>query len=319
MNKEMGKNRGTERRNDEDKESVKKKKEDVKMKHIQNLKSLDLARKLQEEVTIERLSRVAATPRIIQSSPRTRRNHVFSLTLDEKEIDTKLEQFNNKINRSSEKYHKYLIEKAETAKNHRKRRNSLNNSFKYDQKLMIITTKYDNAYTRRKKIREEFIEKVTEKEAKFNEIHEKVKKIYELESVKNIQQSKNIEENNERVEEIIEELRKKKRDLSEKKSEKAKALEAEINQKVQKIKKMENERKEKILEKHFQIERKKKEHFDKLEIENKSIRQKAMKFMIEKEKSQALKFMISKAQTPGELQKLMEKVQITNINNNPNT
>ena len=291
------------------------------MKHIQNMKSLDLARKLQEEVTIERLSRVAVTPRIIQSSPRTRRNHVFSLTLtlDEKEIDSKLQQFNNKINKSSEKYQKCLNEKAETAKNHRKRRNSLNNSFKYDQKLMIITTKYDNAYTRRKKIREDFIEKVTEKEAKFTEIHEKVRRIYELESVKNIQQSRNIEENNERVEEIIEELRKKKRDLSEKKSEKAKALEAGINDKVQKIKKMEHERKEKILEKHFQIERKKKEHFDKLEIENKSIRQKAVKFMIEKEKSQALKFMISKAQTPGELQKLMEKVQITNINNNPQT
>ena len=51
---------------------------------------------------------------------------------------------------------------------------------------------------------------------------------------------------------------------------------------------------------------KKKKYFDKLKIEYKSINQKAMKFIIEKEKPQTLKFMISKAQILRELQKLME-------------
>jgi hypothetical protein len=312
MNQQLAKTRNLEKKTEE-KESSRKKKEEVILKHKENLKTIDLARKMQEELTIERLNKLPVTPRVIQTSPRQRRNKVFSLTLEEKEIDYKLQQFHEKINKSAEKYHKNLQDKAETAKNHRKRRNSFNNSLYYDQKLMTITTKYDQAFTRRKKIREEFNEKVNEKEAKFQEIHEKVKKIFKLENEKNIMQGKSLEENEERCEEIIEGLKKKKKDLNEKKSEKTKAMEAGVIQNMQKMKKLEIDRKEKILEKHFQIERKKKELFDKLESENKTIRQKAMKFTIEKEKSQALKFMISKAQTPGDLQKLMEKVQ--NISN----
>jgi len=294
-------------------EEVKKKKEELKIKHQEKLKNLELDRKMQEELITERLNRTSVSPKNFQATPRFKRRQLFALTTNENEIDLKLEEFNRKLLKSSENHNKSLMEKIETVKSHSRRRNSLENSEKYNEKLKMISTKYDQAFTRRKKMREEFNEKVQEKETKFTEKSVKVKRLFELESEKILQQNKSILENDERLEGFLVEIKKKNRNLSELRSEKAKALHAGIHEKVKVFKKLESEKKGKILEKHLEIEKRKQGVVEKLENENKSIRLKAMEFTIEKEKSKALKFLISKTQNPGEMQKLLEKYQITQM------
>ena len=66
---------------------------------------------------------------------------------------------------------------------------------------MIITTKYENAYKWRKKIREEFFERVNKNQAKFNKIHQKLKKIMNLSFLK-------IFNNTKILKELIKELKK---------------------------------------------------------------------------------------------------------------
>lgn len=292
-------------------EEVKKKKEELKIKHQEKLKNLDLERKMQEELITERLNRTSVSPKNFQATPRFKRRQLFALTADENEIDSKLEEFNRKLLKSSENHNKSLMEKIESVKSHSRRRGSLENSEKYNEKLKIISTKYDQAFIRRKKLREEFNEKVQEKEAKFTEKSVKVKRLFELESEKILQQNKSILESDEKLEEFLVEIKKKNRNLSEIRTEKAKVLQAGIHEKVKMIKKLELEKKGKILEKHLEIEKRKQGVVEKMENENKGIRLKAMNFTIEKEKSQALKFLISKTQNPEEMQKLLEKYQIT--------
>lgn len=292
-------------------EEAKKKKEEIKNKHLENLKNLDLERKMQEELITERLNRTSASPKNTQPSPRFKRRQIFSLTSNDKEIDSKLEEFNKKLLKSSENYNKSLMEKIETVKNQSKKKNSLDIASEYNDKLVNISAKYDHAFHRRKKMRDEFKEKVQEKEAKFLQKSDKVKRLFELESEKILQQNKSLLENDGKVEDFLVEIKKKNRNLSEKRSEKIKALQAGINEKVKMMKKQDIEKKEKILEKHLEIERKKKSAVEKLEMDNKSIRLKAMNFTIEKEKKLALKFLISKTQSPEEVQKLLEKYQST--------
>lgn len=293
-----------ESRQNENTKAYLKKKELLNTKHKERLKSLYIQRQLQEESIVERLNRSSLSPRKVKTVLK-KEKPVFILTNDEKEIEQKLQKFNRKLLKSSENYAKNLNEKIENLKSLSRRRATLDDSDEYDQKVMMLSCRLSDAFSRRNKLQMKLKEKFQEKETRATQ-RGKVRK----ENEKEANSDEEVVNDEKKLNQIFVHVKNRKTSLGDCRSEKMKKLEASINEKIKNIKKEEFLKKEKILEKHQKIEKKQKEHKDLLEIKNKNIRDKAMSFTIEKEKTSNIPYLVAKSQNPEEIQKLMEKFKM---------
>jgi hypothetical protein len=291
-------------------EDTKKKNEEKFNKHRAKLKSLINERKTQENFNLERLNRSSISPRRLNTSEKPKRTIIkANNSTEDKYIDAKLHEFNMKLLKSNENYNKNLQEKIELIQNTRRTVHSIDDNEEYNFRIKSISDKYENACSRRKKLKKEFNEKIQKRENKLLEKSQKIKKIFSEEIEKIEKQNKSIEEKDEKVSELIIKIKRNTKNKVETKQEKNKALEAGINQNIINIKKINDLKKEKILGKHLEIERKKQEHYEYLESLNKEIREKTMSFTIEKEKASTLKALALKLQSPEDLKKLLERYQ----------
>lgn len=279
-------------------EEIRKKKEQILNQHQEKLKKIIDQRKQQQEIILEKINRTSLSPKKNKTGLKERK--VFSLTSDEQDIDSKLQEFNRKFLKSSENYTRNLIEKVETMKRYNRRRNTMEDSDEYEVKVLMFNDKLNSAVSRRKKIQSQLRERIHE--SRFLK-YEKMKKSVDVEEFREITQS----ESEEKIEKIMVSIKSKKKEFNEGKVERMKNLEAGIHEKILNMKKVELMRKEKILEKHLQIDKKNQEYKQSLEIANKTIRTKAMNFTIEKEKAFAIKCQVAKSQSPEDLEKLLEK------------
>jgi len=305
LKKKHNRERFLETRNHENTKEFLKKKQELSTKHQERLKSLIIQRQLQEESIVERLNRTSIGPRKVKTVLKKDKPALFSLTSDDKEIELKLQEFNRKLLKSSENYTRNLNEKIENLKSLSRRRATLEDTDEYDQKLLMISSKHRDAFTRRNKLQIQLREKYQLKEPRLTQKSEKFRKSYEQE-IESGQEE--LSEDNKKVDNILVSIKNRKKiNLGDCKSEKMKKLEASMNEKLRNMKKEEFLKKERILEKHQMIEKKQKEYKNSLEIKNRNIRDKAMNFTIEKEKTSEIKYLVGKSQSPEELQKLLEK------------
>ena len=280
-------------------EEIKKKKFEILNKHQEKLKKIINQRKQQEDIILEKINRTSLSPKKNKSVLKERK--VFSLTCDDQEIESKLQEFNRKILKSSQNYNRNLIEKVEAIKRYNKRRNTMEDCDMYDVKVIMFNEKLNNAVNRRKKIQSQLRERYHE--SRFLK-YEKIKKNLDL--GEELQEGVN-NESEEKIGKILVCIKNRKKDSNEEKVEKIKNLEANIHEKIQNMKKVELKKKEKILEKHLMIDKKHQEHKESLELANKTVRNKAMNFMIEKEKALEIKCRVAKSQSPEDLDRLLEK------------
>ena len=280
-------------------EEIRKKKEQILNKHQEKLKKIIDQRKQQQEIILEKINRTTLSPKKNKSGLKERK--VFSLTCDEQDIESKLQEFNRKLLKSSENYTRNLIEKVETMKRYNRRRNTTEGGDEYEVKVLMFNDKLNSAVSRRKKIQSQLRERIHE--SRFLKYEKLRKGTDHAEEFKEVSQS----ESEEKIEKIMVSIKSKKKELNEGKVERLKNLEANIHEKIQNMKKVELMRKEKILEKHLQINKKHQEYKQSLEIANKTIRTKAMNFTIEKEKALAIKCQVAKSQSPEDLERLLEK------------
>ena len=143
----------------------KKKNQEKLQKQKARLTSLAHQRKIQEEFVVERINRSSISPRRISTTEKRKKNNFENFNRKDEDIDYKLEEINKKFLKSSENYAKNLQEKVENLHN-KHRVLSLTNSFEYNEKIKLISEKYENASFRRQKLKQEFDEKVQRKEAK---------------------------------------------------------------------------------------------------------------------------------------------------------
>jgi hypothetical protein len=302
--KKYDRDKKIETRIHENQEGLKKKKEEIFNKHQEKLKKLFIQRKIQEDIILEKINRTPLSRKKMKNQFKEKK--VFSLTCEEKDIETKLQEFNRKLLKSSENYNRNLVEKVETLKKHSRRRNTLDEGNEYDHKVIMFNTKLTSAVSRRKKIQSQLKERIHEKEARFLLKSEKIRKKNVFES--ELQEpDKSLSDNEEKVEKFLVCIKPRKKDSNDTKLEKLKNLEANLHQKIKNMKKLDLEKKEKILEKHIQLDKKHQEHKESLELANKTIRAKAMNFTIEKEKALAIKCQVAKSQSPEDLERLLEK------------
>lgn len=305
--KKHNRERHLETRNHENTREYLKKKQELNTKHQERLKSLFIQRQLQEESIVERLNRTSLSPRKVKTVLK-KDKPLFSLTSDDKEIELKLQEFNRKLLKSSENYTRNLNEKIENLKSLSRRRATLDDTDEYDQKLLMISSKHHNAFSRRNKLQIQLREKYQVKEPRLAHKSEKFSKRTEHDIESGLEE---LSESDKKMDNFLVSVKnRKKNNLGDCKSEKMKKLEASINEKLRNMKKEEFLKKERILEKHQMIEKKQKEHKDLLEVKNRNIRDKAMSFTIEKEKTSNIKYLVGKSQSPEELQKLLEKYKM---------
>lgn len=293
-----------ESRQDANTKACLRKKELLNTKHKERLKSLYIQRQLQEESIVERLNRTSLSPRKVKTVQK-KEKPVFLLTNDEKEIEQKLQNFNRKLLKSSENYAKNLSEKIENLKSLSRRRATLDECDEYDQRVLMISSKLSEAFSRRNKLQMKLKEKFQGKESRAAQ-REKVRKESEREG----SGEEEVTSDEKKVNQIFIHVKNRRASLGDCRSEKMKKLEANINEKIKNMKKEEFLKKERILEKHQMIDKKQKEHKDLLETKNKNIRDKAMNFTIEKEKTSNIPYLVAKSQSPEELQKLLEKFKM---------
>lgn len=274
-------------------------------KHKENMRSLVVERKNRVEKIMNRSTRLSVNVKEKEKVLRTR--SVMQESIEESDVDEKLEDFYRKIAKSARNNQKFLKIKVEKVKAERRTRSTVNSceSLKgdYADIALNIMKKQESACMVRNRLKKEFYDKVANRSSRVHDRLQKISKKNEEEKENRIGKSRNLAEISAKKSSFIQEIKKKQRKEIEWNKERHKLFEVDAFENITRDKRIFAMKKQKIIEKHQELQMRQAQQHHFLDMVNKKIREKAMDFTKERERLLLIKAKISKAKTPESVKK----------------